>query len=187
MQLYVGRPEVEDGRSEKELQVYDMLDKLHISYERVDHAPAKTIQDCEEIDKTLGIHICKNLFLCNRKKTEYYLLLLPGEKILQTKELSAQLSCSRLSFASGTDMEKFLNVSPGAATVMGLLFDTEKRVQLLVDEEIWEEKYIACHPCVNTSSIKVRTEDVFGTFLETVGHDYQKVKLTSGRKDDRCI
>ncbi len=181
MVLYHGRPEHEEGRCQKELAVYDLLDGLEITYERVDHEAVGTIAACEEIDRTLGIEICKNLFLCNRQKTAYYLLLLPGHKGLQTKELSRQIPTSRLSFASGEDMEKYLNVTPGSATVMGLIFDAEHRVQLLVDEDLLDEEYFGCHPCVNTSSLKLRTEDVFGKYLEAVQHHYIKVKLSEGR------
>ena len=136
-----------------------------------------TIADCLEVDKILGINICKNLFLCNRQKTAFYLLLMPGEKTLQTKELSKQIPTSRLSFASGEDMEKYLNVTPGSATIMGLIFDPENKVQLLVDEDVLQQEEFGCHPCVNTSSLKMKTEDVFGKYLEAVHHDYITVKL----------
>lgn len=181
MEVFKGRPETNEGRIEKEIKVYDLLDSLKIEYTRVDHEPLMTIEACEEADRALGIHVCKNLFLCNRQKTAFYLLLIPGEKALQTKELSKQIPTSRLSFASGEDMEKYLNVTPGSATVMGLIFDSEKQVQLVIDEEVLEEEYFACHPCINTSCIKLRTEDVVGKYLDAVGHDYIKVKLTDGK------
>ena len=131
MELYNGRPEDTSGRKEKEIKVYDILDSLHIPYIRADHEAVMTMEACEEIDKALGMEICKNLFLCNRKKTSYYLLLMPGNKALKTKELSQQIPTTRLSFASGEDMETYLNVTPGSATVMGLIFDPENKVQLL--------------------------------------------------------
>lgn len=177
MILYKGRPEDVSGRKEKEIKVYDVLDSLGISYYRTDHEAVGTIADCLEVDKILGINICKNLFLCNRQKTAFYLLLMPGEKTLQTKELSKQIPTSRLSFASGEDMEKYLNVTPGSATIMGLIFDPESKVQLLVDEEVLQQEEFGCHPCVNTSSLKLKTEDVFGKYLEAVHHDYITVKL----------
>lgn len=177
MILYKGRPEDVSGRKEKEIKVYDVLDSLGISYYRTDHEAVGTIADCLEVDKILGINICKNLFLCNRQKTAFYLLLMPGEKTLQTKELSKQIPTSRLSFASGEDMEKYLNVTPGSSTIMGLIFDPENKVQLLVDEEVLQQEEFGCHPCVNTSSLKMKTEDVFGKYLEAVHHDYITVKL----------
>lgn len=177
MILYKGRPEDVSGRKEKEIKVYDVLDSLGISYYRTDHEAVGTIADCLEVDKILGINICKNLFLCNRQKTAFYLLLMPGEKTLQTKELSKQIPTSRLSFASGEDMGKYLNVTPGSATIMGLIFDPENKVQLLVDEDVLQQEEFGCHPCVNTSSLKMKTEDVFGKYLEAVHHDYITVKL----------
>lgn len=136
------------------------------------------------MDKVLGITICKNLFLCNRQKTAFYLLMMPGHKNLRTKELSTQIPTSRLSFASGEDMVKYLGVTPGSATVMGLMNDTKDRVQLLVDEEVLKDEYIGCHPCVNTSSLKIRTQDVFGKFLDAVHHDYRTVKLSDNPPQD---
>lgn len=180
MELYSGRPSKEEGREEKEIKVYDFLDSLEIPYMRTDHKAVGTIADCLEVDSILGIKICKNLFLCNRQKTAFYLLLIPGDKALKTKELSKQIPTSRLSFGSGEDMERYLNVSPGSATVMGLIFDQKNKVQLLVDEEILDEEYFGCHPCVNTSSLKLKTKDVLGKFLEAVGHDYITVSLSDG-------
>ena len=148
------------------MRVYELLDELGISYVRADHEAVMTIEACREVDEALQIEICKNLFLCNRQKTAYYLLVMPGGKNLQTKELSPQIPSSRLSFASGEDMEKYLNVTPGSATIMGLIFDPENKVQL------------ACQPCINKSSIKLRTEDVLGKFLQAVHHDYIKVRLS---------
>lgn len=182
MEIYHGRPKHDEGRLEKELEVYDLLDKLGISYERVDHEALQTIEACQKVDETLGISICKNLFLCNRQKTAYYLLLLPGYKALKTKELSKQIPTSRLSFASGEDMEEYLNVTPGSATIMGLMFDPKNRVQLVIDEELLKEEWFGCHPCINTSSLKLRTEDVIGKYLQAVHHEYLTVNLSDGNQ-----
>lgn len=178
MKIYEGRPDHNEGRLEKELAVYDLLDELEIAYERVDHEALQTIEACREVDETLGISICKNLFLCNRQRTSYYLLLLPGHKALKTKELSKQIPTSRLSFASGEDMEEYLNVTPGSATIMGLIFDPENRVQLVIDEELLKEEWLGCHPCINTSSLKLRTEDVLSKYLQAVHHEYITVTLS---------
>lgn len=182
MEIYHGRPKYDDGRLEKELKVYDLLDELGISYERVDHEALQTIEACQKVDETLGISICKNLFLCNRQKTAYYLLLLPGYKALKTKELSKQIPTSRLSFSSGEDMEEYLNVTPGSATIMGLMFDPENRVQLVIDEELLKEEWFGCHPCINTSSLKLQTEDVIGKYLQAVHHEYLTVNLSDGNQ-----
>ena len=180
MKLENGRPENTEGRLEKEIRVYDFLDKLGVEYQRVDHEAAMTMEACEEIDRTLGdgTAICKNLFLCNRQETDFYLLLMPGDKPFKTKNLSAQIGSARLSFAKQEYMEKYLDIRPGAVSVMGLMNDHENHVQLLVDEDVMKGEYLGCHPCVNTSSMKVRTEDIFGKFLEAVHHDMIKVTLT---------
>lgn len=183
MNVYHGRPKQMDGRSEREQKVYEFLDLLEIDYERADHEAAATIEACKEIDQALGVSMCKNLFLCNRRKTEYYLLLLPGEKPLRTKELSAQIPTTRLSFASGEDMETYLHVTPGSATVLALLFDPDHKVKLLVDEELLKEEYIGCHPCVNTSSLKLRREDLFGKILKAFDRDFIAVRLSGGEAD----
>lgn len=177
MELVKGRPSDETGRLTKEIRVYDFLDKLGIEYMRVDHEPAFNMEICEEIDKTLGALICKNLFLCNRQKTDFYLLLMPGDKVFKTKELSKQIGSARLSFAEPEFMEEFLDITPGAASIMGLMNDKENRVRLLVDEDVLKEEFLGCHPCVNTSSLKLRTADVFGRALQEMHHDMTVVKL----------
>ena len=178
MELYKGRPENTDGRQEREIRVYDCLDKLGIEYERTDHEHADTMEACNEIDEVLNVLICKNLFLCNRQKTQFYLLMMPGDKPLKTKELSSQINSARLSFASPEDMEKYLDIQPGAVSVMGLMNDTDNYVKLLVDEDILQGEYLGCHPCVSTSSMRLKTTDIFGPFLEAVHHDMTVVKLT---------
>ncbi len=177
LKLENGRPETNEGRLEKEIRVYDMLDKLGVTYQRVDHEAAFTMEACEEIDKTLQAMTCKNLFLCNRQKTNYYLLLIPGDKVFKTKELSKQIGSARLSFGSPEAMEEMLGVTPGSATIMGLMNDPEHKVQLLVDEDVLQAEYFGCHPCVNTSSLRLKTEDVFGKVLEHLGHEMVKVQL----------
>ena len=180
LKLYEGRPADCSGRLEKEIRTYDFLDVLGIPYWRTDHAwmHADTMEACHDIDAVLEATVCKNLFLCNRQKTNFYLLMMPGDKPFKTKEITSQIGSARLSFASPEDMEKYLDIRPGAVSVMGLMNDHENHVQLLVDEDVMKGEYLGCHPCVNTSSMKVRTEDIFGKFLEAVHHDMIKVTLT---------
>lgn len=165
------------GRLLKEMAVYELLDELKISYQRVDHEAAATVDDCHGVDEALGIHICKNLFLCNRQKTDFYLLMMPGLKKFKTKELSAQLGVSRLSFAEAEYMEEFLDITPGSVSVMGLMNDKDHRVRLLIDRELLQDEFVGCHPCVNTSSLKLRMKDVLEKFLPYVGHGYTVVEL----------
>lgn len=175
--LHKGRPENTDGRLEKETRVYDLLDELGLEYYRVDHAPAMTMEVCKEIDEALGALICKNLFLCNRQKTRFYLLMMPEDKPFKTKELSAQIQSARLSFAEPSFMEQYLDLTPGSVSVMGLMNDKDNQVQLLVDEDVLKREYLGCHPCINTSSLKLRTQDVFEVFLKHTHHEMKVVHL----------
>lgn len=177
MQLEHGRPQSEAGRPEKEIRVYDFLDALGVEYDRVDHEATMTMDACEGIDKVLGTIICKNLLLCNRQETDFYLLLMPGDKPFKTKFLSAQIGSARLSFAKGEYMEEFLDITPGSLSVMGLMNDKDKRVKLLIDEDVLKEEYFGCHPCMNTSSLKLRTEDVEKVIIPAMGHEPTLVKF----------
>lgn len=178
LKLEKGRPADCAGRLEKEVRTYDFLDKLNIEYERIDHEAAMTMEECADVDEALGAMICKNLFLCNRQKTNFYLLMMPGDKPFKTKELSHQLGIARLSFASPEDMEKYLDCTPGSSSIMGLMNDAGNAVQLLMDEDVREGEYLGCHPCINTSSLKLRTADVLEKFLPAVHHEPVFVHLT---------
>lgn len=177
MQLQKGRPVDTTGRLEKEMRTYDLLDKLGVAYERVDHAPAMTMEVCQEIDHILQATICKNLFLCNRQETSFYLLMIPDTKVFHTKDLSAQIGSARLSFAKPEYMERFLDITPGSVSVMGLMNDKEHRVQLLIDEDVLTGEYVGCHPCINTSSLRFRTADLVEKILPAMEHDFVRVRL----------
>ena len=177
MELVNGRPEDTAGRLEKEIRTYDFLDSLGVAYQRIDHEAAMTMEACEEIDKMLDATICKNLFLCNRQETSFYLLMIPGDKKFKTKELSSQIDSARLSFAKDTYMEEFLDITPGSMSVLGLMNDKENRVQLLIDEDVLRGEYIGCHPCINTSSLRLRTEDLLQKIIPAMEHEPIFVKL----------
>ena len=171
MELLHGRPETNEGRLPKEIRVYDLLDSLGISFERVDHAPAMTMEVCAAIDEVLEATICKNLLLCNRQGTAFYLLMLPGNKVFKTSVLSKQIGSSRLSFASAEAMEQFLDITPGSVSVMGLMNDHDNRVQLIMDKDVLKGEYIGCHPCINTSSLRFKTADLMEKILPAMGHE----------------
>lgn len=173
-----GRPADISGRLEKEIKSYDFLDTLGISYDIVDHEAAFTMEACNAVSEALGIMICKNLFLCNRQKTDFYLLVMPDDKPFKTKEITGQLGCSRLSFADEKSLLELLNLTPGSATILGLMNDTENKVRLIVDSDLLNEEYFGCHPCINTSSLKIKTSDVFGKLIKALKHEYTIVKLT---------
>ncbi len=165
--LYRGR--ADEGRTEKERRCYDLLDGLGIEYARVDHEHADTIEACREVEKLLGCVICKNLFLCNRQQTEFYLLIMPGDKPFKTKYLSAQLGCARLSFADADHMARYLRTIPGSVSALELLFDTENAVQLVIDRDLLKEETVSGHPGLSVSTVKMAREDLL-RYAEAVGH-----------------
>lgn len=172
-----GRPKDLTGRLDKEIRVYDFLDKLGIEYMQVDHEPAMTMEACEAVDKALGTAMCKNLFLCNRQQTDFYILLMPGNNVFKTKDLSAQLGVSRLSFASGEFMEEFLDITPGSLSVLGLMNDKDHRVRLVIDKPVLESAHIGVHPCINTSSLRLQTCDLLEKIIPAMGHAPTVVEL----------
>ena len=178
LELHSGRPSDTAGRLEKEIRTYDLLDSLGITYERVDHEEANTMEACAAVDAVLApAVICKNLFLCNTQKTKFYLLMIKNDKKFKTKEISKQINSARLSFAPPEYMEEYLDITPGSASILVLMNDKDNQVTLLVDEDVLAAEYFGCHPCINTSSLRLKVSDVFGTFLQAVGHDYITVKL----------
>lgn len=171
MELFRGRPENTEGRLEKEIRVYDLLDELGMEYYRTDHGPAGNMEACNEIDAVLETVICKNLFLCTANKKHYYLLMMPGDKPFKTKILSKQIQTSRLSFGKPDAMLEYLDIEPGSVSIMGLMNDTENKVQLVIDEDVLKDEYLGCHPCVNTSSLKLSVKEVLEKFLPAVHHE----------------
>ena len=173
--LYRGRPA--ERRSDKEERCYELLDRLGIEYYRVDHEHADSIEACEEVESLLGCKICKNLFLTNRQQTDFYLLIMPGEKPFKTKLLSKQIGSARLSFASPGHMERLLGITPGSVSVLGLMNDREGRVQLVIDRELLQAENFGCHPCRNTTSLRFPTKTLIETVLPAMGHEPVYVEL----------
>ena len=182
MELVKGRPTDYSGRLDREVRVYDLLDELGIEYERTDHEEANTMEKCNEIDKILDTIICKNLFLCNRQQTEFYLLMMPGDKPFKTKYITKQLGCSRLSFAPSEKMLEYLDIKPGAVSIMGLMNDKDNKIQLVIDKPVVESETLGCHPCVCTSSLKFKTKDIVEKFLPAVHHEPIIVDLPWGEE-----
>ena len=177
MELVQGRPANLEERLPKEQRVYEFLDNLGIVYQRIDHEPAMTMEVCAEIDQVLEATICKNLLLCNRQKTDFYLLMMPGDKAFKTKDLSAQIGSSRLSFADSEYMEAFLDITPGSVSVLGLMNDQDHRVRLLMDEDILKGEYIGMHPCINTTSLRLKTKDLMEKIIPAMAHEPTLVTL----------
>ena len=177
MVLVEGRPADCAGRLEKEIRSYDLLDSLGVHYQRIDHEAAMTMEACAEIDRVLDATICKNLLLCNRQCTSFYLLMIPGDKVFKTSELSKQIGSSRLSFAKPEYMEQFLDITPGSVSVLGLMNDTENQVQLLIDEDVLKGEFFGCHPCINTSSLQIKIADLTEKIIPAMGHAPRLVNL----------
>lgn len=175
--LECGRPTDVSGRLDKEIRSYDLLDGLGVEYHRVDHESTATMEACEEIDLILGAPTCKNLLLCNRQQTAFYLLMMPADKPFKTKDLTAQINSARLSFADADAMLEFLDITPGAVSVLGLINDRDNHVRLLVDKDILADEYIGCHPCVNTTSMKIKTADIFDELISATNHSKTVVEL----------
>lgn len=167
--IYRGRPS--EKRSLREERAYDALDALGIGYERMDHDPTDTMEVCKEIDRLMDMRACKNLFLCNKQKTRYFLVVIRGDKRFATKNLSAQLGLPRLSFGHADVMEEMLGVLPGSVSILSLVNDTAARVKLIVDRDVLKQEFFGCHPCVNTSSLKLATRDIFEKFIPSTGHE----------------
>ena len=173
--IYTTRPE--DKKSDVEERTYDVLEQLGIKFERVEHEEAATIEACKDVEKILGVEICKNLFLCNAQKTKFYLLMLPGDKVFKTKDISKQIGSSRLSFATPDLMEKYLGVSPGSVSVLTLINDNAKDVKIVIDKEVLKDEYIGCHPCKNTATLKIKADDIINKFLPYADHEPVYVEL----------
>ena len=177
MVLLDGRPEDCTGRLDKEIRVYDFLDALQVKYQRIDHEAAMTMEACAAIDEVLDATICKNLLLCNRQCTAFYLLMMPGQKSFKTSTFSKQIGSSRLSFAAPEYMEEYLDITPGSLSVMGLMNDKDMHVQLMIDEDVLKGEYIGFHPCINTSSLRLRTEDLVNKIIPAMGHEPHLVTI----------
>ena len=179
LKLEKGSPADYSDRAEREQRCYRLLDELGLEYWRCDHpdANANTMEDCRVIDAILEAVVCKNLFLCNRQHTQFYLLMMPGDKVFKSKELPPQLGCARLSFGSPEEMEACLDTLPGSASILGLMNDHEGKVRLLVDEDVLKGDFVGCHPCMNTTSLKLSSADMFGPLLSALGHEMTVVHL----------
>ena len=177
MELVKGRPATNEGRLDKEIRCYDLLDQLGVAYQRIDHEAAMTMEACAEIDKVLDATICKNLLLCNRQNTAFYLLMIPGDKVFKTSVLSKEIGSSRLSFAKPEYMEEYLDITPGSVSVLGLMNDHDHHVQLLMDEDVLKGEYFGCHPCINTSSLRIRTSDLMEKIIPAMDHPARIVTL----------
>lgn len=172
-EIFKARPQ--DKRSDEEEAVYDVLEELGIEFERVDWNPQD--EGSENVYNYLGILHLKNLLLCNAQKTKFYLLVMPASVPFKSNVLSKQLGTPRFSFAPEENLRELLHVKPGSASILGLHNDKDRVVNLCIDERVLEQEYYGCHPCVNTTSLKIKTSDILGKFLTHTGHFYTIVRM----------
>lgn len=180
MELYAvekGKPNNFFSRTDSEKKTYELLEKLGIEFSRADHDPASTVDECGTVDRALEVEMCKNLFLCNRQKTDFYLVMMKGEKHFSSKDFAHKMGIARVSFADENYLREYLDVYPGAVTVLGLANDSEHKVKLVIDKDVAEAEYVGCHPCVNTSSLKIKSKDIFEKLLPYTGHSATILEL----------
>ncbi|MCQ2488880.1 MAG: prolyl-tRNA synthetase associated domain-containing protein [Clostridia bacterium] len=180
--VYTTKPE-DTNRIPEEYLIYDKLIELGIPFERVDHDHADDMEACRLIEKTLGAKICKNLFLTNRQQTDFYLLLIPGDKPFKTKYITEPLGCSRLSFATPEHMQKYLKTIPGSASALELLFDTDNVVKLVIDNDLLKDEFISGHPGISTSTIKLKKEDML-KYIKSTNHEPTFIDLPDPRDEE---
>ena len=156
--------------------LYALLAKCEIPYERFDHQAVFTCEESEGLDTEIpGAHT-KQLFMRDKRKRHYVLAIVMHDKTVDTKALGEELGTGRLSFASPPDLTKFLGVDPGAVTPFGLLFDTEHKVRLIMDEDAWSIGKFRFHPLVNTATLVIDKEG-FERFLKETKHTITIMKI----------
>ena len=152
------------------------LERLSIQYEYHDHVAVFTSEQARRLIPPLKGASAKNLFLRDRKGRRHFLLTLPDSKILDLKSLSASLGVSGLSLASPERLLKYLGITPGAVSLMALVNDSEIKVEILIDQELWEADYLQCHPLVNTATLVISLQDI-KKFIAATGHTVKLVKM----------
>lgn len=163
--------------SDFEKRVYEKLNSLNISFDRVDNDKVEAMEECVEISNKLGAEIRKTIIVCNDKKTKFYLVVLPAEKRFDSKAFRDKMGCSRVSFARAEDMQEKLGVVPGNATIMSVINDKDGIVQVVIDKEVADNEFFACNTGENTRHIKIKTDDLLNKFLTDVEHEPTIIEL----------
>ena len=151
--------------------VYETFERLGISFARVDTDPGLTMEDCQHIDRKIGVRIVKTLFLCNRQQTAFYLYVTTDDKPFVTKEFCGTLGIPRVSFASAEKLEELTGVKVGATTVLSAILPSARDVHLVMDRSVAESEWFACTDGTPTCFVKIRTQDLLDKFLPASGHD----------------
>ncbi len=163
--------------SDLEENVYTKLNELNIQFDRVDNDTVEAMEECVEISNKLGAEIRKTIIVCNEKKTQFYLVVLPAEKRFDSKLFRDKMGCSRVSFAKAEDMQEILGVVPGSATIMSVINDKDNIVKVAIDKEVADSEFFACNTGENTRHIKIKTSDLLNVFLPNVNHEPTIIEL----------
>ena len=159
-------------------EVIHTLQELGMHYELLTHKPVYTIEDMDTLDKKIfkGAEICKNLFLRDQKGKRHFLLVLCSEKKADMAKIREQVLSTRLSFASSERLMKYLKLEPGHVSPMGLIHDEEKKVEVLIDEDLKDKPLLAVHPNTNEASILISFEDLM-KFIKSMGNQYKFITI----------
>lgn len=166
-------------------QVLQLLDENRIPYELHEHERAFTIDDCLQmsfIDE--NVTICKNIMLCNRQKTQFYLMLLKPRTPFRTAVVSKALGVSRLSFAPEEALEEKLHLTSGSVSPLGLMFDRDHEITLCYEPGICDTKQIAFHPCDNAATVIFTQEAFWKQVIPALGIHPVKVELPKPEEMD---
>ena len=151
------------------MTIYEFLESNGIAYERHDHPPVFTCDDVNRLIPDLPGAKTKNLFICDGKGKQHFLVSVPDEKSVDLTSLGEALGVKRLRFASANRLATHLKLEPGAVTILGVMNDTAGTVQVVVDQSLWEADALQCHPLVNTATLVV-SQDNLRRFLARTGH-----------------
>ena len=151
--------------------VYETFARLGIPFGRVDTDPGLTMEDCQHIDRKIGVRIVKTIFLCNRQQTAFYLYVTTDDKPFVTREFCGALGIPRVSFASAEKLEELTGVKVGATTVLSAILPSAASVQLVMDRDVAESEWFACTDGTATCFVKIRTKDLLDKYLPASGHD----------------
>lgn len=157
------------------LDIAAFLTEHGISYDRFEHAPVFTCEQSRKLPPMPGAST-KNLFLRDGNGKRHILIVVECEKRVDLKALRKLLHADKLSFASPERLKEFLGVDPGSATILGLICDSDHRVEVIIDQPIWDAPFIQCHPLVNTATV-IMAHEGLARFLEATGHAFRVMEV----------
>jgi len=157
--------------NETQRMIYEALEELKIPFDRVENDFMISMEDCEAVNKKMNTRMAKNLFLCNRQKTEFYLFITKDNKHFNTKIFSKAMGISRVSFAPEETLTEYLGTKIGATTIFSLVYDKDCKVHLVIDKDVLEEKFHACNDGTNNAHIKITTKDLMEKYLKYTKHE----------------